>query len=570
MTGGISRREFIVRSTAWTAGIAAAGSSAWACTPRWGAPPGRAEGTTLASAIRRSAGPGYVRLVEGEGWPTLVRDDLAPAAALSGRGSPAGAASGGLPDRRALASVVHLTDLHVIDAQSTGRVEFIDPLGSPFTGAFRPQEILTAHVATSMVGRVNSIRRGPVTGRRFDCAVSTGDNVDNGQTNELDWFVAVLDGGRLRPDSGDVGHYEGVQDGAVADDRHWHPDPEIPDRYKRDFGFPSFPGLLDAAVTPLRSPGLRVPWYSTYGNHDGLLQGTVPMAAAFDTILAGDRKIVGSGALGDLALLAYMLFDPPKVLAELVAGNLPYRTVTPDPRRRSLTTRAWVEAHLASPAYPGPRGHGYTPDHLDAPGLYYDFTIAPGVRGISLDTGGYNSGSIGEDQLRWLEGRLASVSSLFYDRAGNAVRTVLGPELVDTLLRFPNVVAWVNGHHHRNEVRPVPDPSGRGGGFWDVNTASHVDHPQHARIVELVDNLDGTLSIFCTMVDHAAPAQVDPAARDPLSLASISRELAANDPQINRAGHLGRPLDLNVELRIAAPFAPSAVGIDGLASAAAG
>ncbi len=592
----------MVRSAAWTAGVAAVGSSGLACRPGWGPPPGRPDGTTLASAVLRPDGPGYVRLVEGPGWPTLRRDDLVPAAAGVGRGRPPGTSSGGRPEVRALASVVHLTDIHVIDAQSTGRVEFADPLGSFFAGAFRPQETLTAQVATSMVRRVNSLRRGPITGRRFDCAVSTGDNIDNQQGNELDWFLRVLDGGWLRPDSGDTGRYEGVQDAVVVDDRHWHPEPGITDRYKRDFGFPSHPGLLEAAIRPLRSPGLRTPWYSTYGNHDGLLQGTVPQAAAFDAILSGDRKIVGSGEFGDFTLLAWLLTDPQRVLDELTAGNLPYRTVTPDAGRRPVAPRAWVEAHLASPASPGPAGHGYTPDHLETPSLHYDFRIAPGVRGISLDTGGYNSGSIGEGQLRWLEGRLAAASSRWFDAAGHEVRTgntdelvivfshfgpsdmdspmvdpahpderrVLGPEVVDTLLRYPNVVAWVNGHSHRNTVRPVPDPSGRGGGFWDVNTASHVDHPQHARIVELVDNLDGTLSIFCTMIDHVAPARVDPGARDPLALASISRELAANDPQTNRAGHLGTPLDLNVELRIAAPFAPSAVGVDGRAPATTG
>ncbi len=606
VTREIDRREFLSRGAAVGAGVALLGAAG--CGPGFrpggtrGAPPGRPHGTTLVSAVQRPDGPGYVRVVEGPGWPTVVRDDLAPVAAGAGRGAPRRTRSGAGPSRRALASVVHLTDIHLIDAQSAGRVEFLDPFGDPLTAAFRPQEVLTTHVAVAMVRRIRALRRGPITGRRFDCAVSTGDNVDNQQRNELDWFLTILDGGRFRPDSGDRGRYEGVQDGVLADDRYWHPDPAFPDRYKRDLAFPSYPGLLDAAIAPLRSPGLRIPWYSTYGNHDGLLQGNVPATAAFDEILVGGRKIVDPGPMGPAALLALFFGDPQKVLDELRAGNLPYRTVTPDARRRSVPPREWVQAHLDSPPFPGPRGHGYTPDHLEAPALYYDFRIAPGVRGVSLDTGGYNSGSIGEDQLRWLESRLRAVHSRYYDAAGHAVRTghddelvivfshynrgtmntpmvdparpherrVLGPELVDTLLRYPNVVAWVNGHHHQNAVHPVPDPSGRGGGFWDVNTASHVDHPQHARIVELVDNLDGTLSIFCTMIDHVAPARVDPGARDPLALASISRELAANDPQTNRAGHLGTPLDLNVELRIAAPFAPSAVGVDGRAPATTG
>ncbi|HEX7461514.1 MAG TPA: hypothetical protein VF317_05015, partial [Dermatophilaceae bacterium] len=29
-----------------------------------------------------------------------------------------------------------------------------------------------------------------------------------------------------------------------------------------------------------------------------------------------------------------------------------------------------------------------------------------------------------------------------------------GPEVRDLLLRYPNVIVWVNGHTHRNEVLP--------------------------------------------------------------------------------------------------------------------
>lgn len=53
----------------------------------------------------------------------------------------------------------------------------------------------------------------------------------------------------------------------------------------------------------------------------------------------------------------------------------------------------------------------------------------------------------------------------------------------------------------------VPRRRADGSGFWEISTASHIDFPQHARILELVDNGDGTLSIFGTLVDHPAPAR---------------------------------------------------------------
>jgi metallophosphoesterase (TIGR03767 family) len=223
--------------------------------------------------------------------------------------------------------------------------------------------------------------------------------------------------------------------------------------------------------------------------------------------------------------------------------------------------------------------------------------VAPGVLGISMDTGGYYAGSVGEHQMAWLEETLAGAHSGYFGADGGEVTTgnddqlvivfshfnhrsmdsvivhperpderrALGDEVVALFHRFPNVIAWVNGHHHVNEVQPKPDPSGRGGGFWDINTASHIDHPQHARLIEVVDNDDGTISIFCTMIDHAAPVAADYDDRSMLGLASISRELAANDPQANGVARLGTEQDLNVELVIAAPFDLRAAGIDGAA-----
>jgi hypothetical protein len=110
-------------------------------------------GTTLERSIVRSGVGGYRPLTAGPGWPTLVRSELT------------GLAAGREATRRPLATVVHLTDIHVIDAQSPGRVEFLDDLGDPFTAAFRSQETLTAHVASAMVSTLNSIAVGPQLGR---------------------------------------------------------------------------------------------------------------------------------------------------------------------------------------------------------------------------------------------------------------------------------------------------------------------------------------------------------------------------------------------------------------------
>ena len=552
-----------------------------------------ASGTTLELSIARPSGAGYLRLVESDPYPQVLREELV--AAQPGREG----------RRRPLASIVHLTDVHVIDAQSPSRVEFSDRLPGPFSSAWRPQETMTTQVGVAMVQRVNTVARGPVTGRPFDVAVSTGDNIDNQARNELEWFMRLLDGGSIEPNSGDPDRYEGVQDDDIGlgyYNNYWHPDPppgsNPPDGYKAGFGFPELPGLLGAAIAAHQSPGLDVPWYSSYGNHDGLLQGNVPGempggVAPFDPVSTGPIKVTALATSFDDSDLRSLVSSLPGAVNDpaFLADGALYRTVTPDETRAAATVEDWIRAHLDSPAAPGPAGHGYTEDMIESRRLYYSFPVSETVLGISLDTvnhGGYADGSIGDAQLAWLEQQLVAVHGTYVDAGGstattgNADRLVVlfshhnlytlenpfpdpfAPEdprrgfaaLQALLRRFPNVIAWVNGHSHVNRITPVPDPTGQTGGFWEISTAAHVDWPEQARLVEIADNCDGTLSIFGTLIEHAAPASVelsDPGSATPTQLASLSRELAANDPQAD-LGAVGRPVDRNVELLVRSPF----------------
>jgi metallophosphoesterase (TIGR03767 family) len=594
----LTRRALLVRLGAATAAASVPGAL-W--DPVRAAAMGRAQlasvtdptGTTLELSIRRPGGSGYLKLVEAEPYTQVLREELV-------------AAKAGRDGRRvALASIVHLTDVHLVDAQSPTRVEFTDRLPGPFESAFRPQETLTTQVASSMVQGINAIASGPVTGRPFDVAVSTGDNIDNQQRNELEWFMTVLDGGTITPNSGDPDHYEGVQDATIGlgyYNNYWHPDPpplmNPPDGYKADFGFPELPGLLDGALATFDTSALGVPWYSAYGNHDGLLQGNAPgelpgNVHPFDAVATGPLKITAVATSLDPADLSSALGSLPGLLQDpsVLARTGLVRVVTPDAERRAATLADWIQRHLDSPDEPGPAGHGYTADMIASRQLYYTFPISESVLGICLDTinhGGYADGSLGDTQLSWLERQLVAAHSTYYDAGGAKVTTnaddrlvvlishhnlfTLGNPVPDPfaptdalhgfdvlqalLRRFPNVVAWVNGHSHVNRITPVPDPTGQTGGFWEISTAAHIDWPEHARLIEIVDNCDGTLSIFGTLIEHASPASVDitdPASASVTQLASLSRELSANEPQASMAA-VGAPLDRNVELLIRSPF----------------
>jgi hypothetical protein len=103
--------------------------------------------------------------------------------------------------------------------------------------------------------------------------------------------------------------------------------------------------------------------------------------------------------------------------------------------------------------------------------------------------------------------------------AANDLPRFTAEQIEPLVHRFPNVIAWVNGHSHLNIVRPRRSPF-RDGGFWDIGTAAHIDWSCQSRLIEVFDNRDGTLSLFTTMVDHADD-----------DVASFARELMANDPQ---------------------------------------
>ena len=336
--------------------------------------------------------------------------------------------------------------------------------------------------------------------------------------------------------------------------------------------------------------GLRTPWLTVFGNHDGLLQGAIAEIPAFGAIATGADKIVGLAPGTNLQLLfTELLASNPAVLALLLGG--PTRQVTADPDRRLLTRAQVVQEHFNTSSHP--RGHGYTSQNVADGTAYYTFGRGA-IRFIVMDTvnqGGGPNGSLDRQQLGWLEQQLIAGSSRYLDPSGQLVRQrardqlfvlfshhtigtmdnpslapgeagprALGPEVQDLLLRFPNVVAWVNGHTHINQLLGHARPAGSpvDGGFWEVNTAAHIDWPQQSRLVEVADNRDGTLSVIVTIVDTAAPPSYGGRLAGPLDLASLSRELGLNDwqapqPAGGADGRRGSVQDRNAELIVPAP-----------------
>lgn len=585
MTREYSRRR-VLKGAALGAGIASTGLAAFPARPAAAAAApalaGSAAGTTLdRTYVLGAAGAGgYRPVITGPGEPHLLRRDLGGTAAARRAAT-----------RRGILAFGHLTDVHVIDAQSPARVEFIDRIrdlvsGFP-EGGWRPQEILSTQVAEAMVQAMNRVGRGPATGLGLAFTINTGDAADNVQYNEIRWIIDLLDGGRVRPDSGDPNRYEGVMDWTSYDRAYWHPEGAPPgaqpDVGYAKYGFPRVKGLIDAARRPFQATGLAMPWLAAFGNHDGLIQGNLPVNPLVSGLATGGIKIGAPADDGQAERLARMIQNADA--AELVrlsreqggAGGL-FRPVTPDWNRRMLSRREVVAEHFTTSA--SLRGHGFTAANLLEGTAYYGFDQGV-VRGLVLDTvnpNGYSEGSLDKKQFAWLEAQLKAGSSRYHAADGTVVKhsvkdrlfvlfshhpigslenplggdRVLGDEVRALLLRYPNVILWVNGHTHRNQV--IPHAREGSGGFWEVNTAAHIDFPQQSRIVELADNGDGTLSIFATILDSAGPASYGGRLTDPVRLASLSRELAGNDWQDRDSDRRGETADRNVELLVPAPF----------------
>ncbi|HEY2506178.1 MAG TPA: TIGR03767 family metallophosphoesterase [Streptosporangiaceae bacterium] len=450
-----------------------------------------------------------------------------------------------------LLTLAHLSDTHVMDHQSPGRAELIDRYSDPdsplretigIIGTYRPQELFTFQVAEAMACAVRQAAAGPVGGGPVDLAVVTGDSTDNCQGNELRGSIGLLDGGLVRPDSGDPLRYEGVCAPEVEDERYWHPDGGTEDLPTGRYGLPKVPGVLAAVRRPFQASGLGVPWYAVHGNHDNMLQGTVQPAGWLSELPVGAVKVVTPPPGVDAAqLVARFGVADGAALADLATGTR--LQVTPDPGRATVTRAGHVRAHFTSTG--SPRGHGYSERNLADGTAYYAFDHGV-LRCVVLDTvnpsGGWQ-GSIDSGQLGWLEAELTASASrpviLFSHhtletmvndlRKPDADRRVLGPELREVLLAHPCVVAWLNGHTHRHAVTAVTDGGGQRG-FWQITTASHLDWPQQARIVEFLA-APGALVMCCTVIDSAAGASYQGSA-DPADLAALAREVAANDWQV--------------------------------------
>ncbi len=486
----ITRRRALTEALATSATGLALTSCGGSHTAREGS------GSTLESTWVDSRGVGA--LSRGPGEPPVARTDLGPRA----------------PHEYSLATLVHITDAHVLDASSPARVPFLNRLGPPFQSTFRPHETLTTQVLAGAIRSTNRVKP--------DAVIQGGDLIDNAQSNELVEALTALDGGVLRH-----GRYYGVQ---LAS----NPDPFY---YRPDLDAPQHPGLLERAADPFRSPGLTraTPILPVLGDHDILVQGEIPPTAETRALATGNRALwelpPGLSLPKQQAALLTNSPDGPisptlvnSFLAQALAA--PKQPVPSDANRRELDAAEVIDR----------LSHGRAQTSLD-----YTADMGASLLLIVLDIARRDGGSGGlvrPDQPTWLSQQLANAGDKWIIAVSHQplASSEGGEQLLSLLDQHPRVIAALSGHTHRNQITPRPTQTG---GYWLISTASLIDYPQQARALKVIATKGGGVAIQTWMLDHVFPGD----------LGTISRQLAYLDAQGGRPkSFIGSRLDRNVAL----------------------
>jgi len=428
-----------------------------------------------------------------------------------------------------LLSFFTMSDIHVYDKESPSQpfcdLQIFNAWETNCTPAITFTMLYTTHTLDAAIQTVNALHKQTP----FDCGLFLGDADNNSQYNELRWYIDVIDGKPIRPSSGAHAGEDTI-----------------------DYQKPYQAAGLDRTIL----------WYQTKGNHDNFWFGTEPVNDYLR------RNYIGEDLL---RLGANILFSPYSGFTEsdyymgTVNGSTPYGDIigagpvsgTPaikvvaDPNRHTLDMKEWMSEFFGTSSQP--LGHGFTPTSTNRDFASYSFDPKWDIpiRVIMLDdTQGENNftnhgnGSLDKTRYDWLiseldqgqsEGELmiiaAHVPIGFATYGSNGLGSwgpesyVTDKELIATLHTYPNLILWLAGHTHYNQVTAFksPDPNHPEQGFWEVQTPSLRDFPQQFRTFEIVRNSDNTISIIIT--------DVDPAVRDG-SPAAMSRFYAVAAMQL--------------------------------------
>jgi hypothetical protein len=95
-----------------------------------------------------------------------------------------------------------MTDIHITDKESPAQAIFFGKwAGSNAISVYSPLMLYTTHVFNCAIQTINGIHKSDKK-NQFDFGIALGDMANSTQYNELRWFIDILDGGEINPDSG--------------------------------------------------------------------------------------------------------------------------------------------------------------------------------------------------------------------------------------------------------------------------------------------------------------------------------------------------------------------------------
>ena len=422
--------------------------------------------------------------------------------------------NGPVTKKKTLMRFFTMTDIHITDKESPAQAIYFRK--SPYikdnaVSVYSPLMLYTTHVLDAAVQTINGLN---TPNNKIDFGLSLGDMANNSQYNELRWFIDIMDGGTINPDSG------------KKDD----PIPGPSNDYQDEF-----------VAKGLNS---SIPWYATMGNHDHFWIGSKPLNEKIDSAMIGDKILqVGNIFSGSTEMkkntYSTGTLDGSTLYGTIIGegrtdslGTIP--PVSPDPNRRAITKTDFINEFSHTTSLP--KGHGFIePESKNVFGSCYSFEPKSDlpVKVIVLDDtmdesdfpykeGFCGHGSLSNGRYGWLMGQLkagqdesklmiiAAHIPIGIAGASSPFSWIPVPgsfeseaSLLSQLKTYPNLILWVAGHRHLNTVTAMPSetPGHPENGFWEVETKSLREFPQEFRTFELALNSDNTLSIFATDVD---------------------------------------------------------------------